>query len=57
MLFFKLVFVLITQIHHRLHVHFIEGGEDGIRRLRLKQALGDTRTQAAHRHALRRTLT
>src|SRR5207249_4109474 len=36
----------------RLHVDFVERGEDGGGRLRLHQALGDARPQAAHRHAL-----
>ncbi|MNM68848.1 hypothetical protein D3C81_804160 [compost metagenome] len=55
-LFLELVLVLVAQVDDRLHVHFIERGQDGVRRLRLQQALGDTRAQAAHRHALFRTV-
>ena len=48
----ELLAVLLAQRHDRTHVHFVEGGQDGIGRLRLQQTLGDARAQARHRHAL-----
>ena len=57
MLFLEFFFVFVTQIHHRLHVHFIEGSQDGVFLLRSQQTLGYTGTQAAHRHALFRAIT
>ena len=53
-LLLEALLVLLAQLHHRLHVHFVERGEDGGGRLRLHQALGDARAQARHRHALLR---
>jgi hypothetical protein len=37
---------------HRLHVDLVEGREDRVGRLRLKQPLGHARAQPRHRHAL-----
>ena len=51
-LLLELVLVLLAHLHHRRHVDFVEGGQDGVGRLRLQQALGDARAQARHRHAL-----
>src|SRR5690606_17543231 len=51
-LFFELVFVGAAQIHHSLHVDFVEGCQDGVFLLRLQQALSNTCTQTAHRHTL-----
>jgi hypothetical protein len=39
-LLFEAVLVILAQRHHRRHVHFVEGGEDRRRGLRLHQALG-----------------
>jgi hypothetical protein len=55
-LLLELVDVLLAHLHHRTHVHFVEGGQDGIGRLRLHQALGDAGAEARHRHALLGTL-
>ena len=57
MFLFKALAVLLAQVHDRLHVHFIEGGQDGSRRLRLHQTLGHAGTQARHRHTLLGTTT
>ncbi len=54
MLFLELVLVLRAQIHHRLHVDFIESREDRGSGLGLQQTLGHTGAQARHRHALLR---
>src|SRR5450830_777928 len=51
-LFLELVLVLVAQVDDRLHVDFVERGQNRVGRLRLHQALGDTGAQAAHRHAL-----
>src|SRR5690606_30994536 len=51
-LFLELILVLLAQIQHRLHVHFVERGQHGVFGLRLQQTLGDTSAQAAHGHAL-----
>ena len=55
-LLLELVLVLVAQVHHRLHVDLVEGGQDRVGRLRLQQALGDARAQAGHRHALLRSV-
>ena len=55
-LLLELVLVLVAQVHHRLHVHFVERRQDRVGRLRLQQALGDAGAQTAHRHALFRTV-
>ena len=52
MLLLELVLVAVAQIDHRLHVDFVERGQDRRRRLRLHQPLGDARAQPRHRHAL-----
>ncbi len=52
MLLLELVLVAVAQIDDRLHVDFVERGQDGRRRLRLHQPFGDARAQARHRHAL-----
>ena len=41
-----------AQVHHRLHVDFVKGGQNGRRVLGLEQAFGDARAQAGHGHAL-----
>ena len=51
MTFFKGIAVLLTQIHNRLHVHFVKGREHGGRVFRFQQTLCDTFTQTGHRHA------
>ncbi len=55
MFLLELVLVLVAQVDHRLHVDFVERGQDGVGGLRLQQALGDAGAQAAHRHPLFRT--
>ena len=52
MLLLEQVLVLRTQVHDRLHVDLVEGGQHGHGGLRLDQALGDLGPQAGHRHAL-----
>ena len=52
MFLFELVLELLAHLHHRGHVDLVEGGQDGIGRLRHHQALGDAGAQARHRHAL-----
>ena len=52
MFFFKLVLKLFTHLQDRGHVDFVEGGQDGIARLRLQKTLCHAGTQAAHGHAL-----
>ena len=44
MLFFEFFLESLAHFHHGSHVHFVEGGQDGIGRLRLKQTLRDTST-------------
>jgi len=46
-----------AQIHHRLHVHFVERGEDGRILLRLQQTLRDALAYARHGYALFGTVT
>ncbi len=46
------VLVTVAQIDHRLHVDFVERGQDRCRRLRGHQSLRDTLAQAGHRHPL-----
>ena len=48
------ILVLLAQIHDRLHVHLIEGGEHGCIVLRINETLGNGRTQACHGDALLR---
>ena len=50
---FTLEISLVTrpQIHHRLHVYFVERGENRRRVLRRHQALGNACPQTRHRHA------
>ena len=52
----ELLAVLLAHRHHGRHVHLVEGGEDGILVLRLKQALGNAGAQSGHRHTLLGTL-
>ena len=47
----ELVAVAAPHGHHRLHVHFVEGGEHGGGLLRFDQALGDAGPQAGHGNA------
>ena len=54
MLLLELVLVLVAQIDDALHVHFVERRQDRVVLLRLQQALGHARAQAAHGHALLR---
>ena len=56
MRFLELVTVLLAQRHDRGHVHFVEGGQDGVGRLRLHQSLGHPGAQAGHRNPLLRTV-
>ena len=51
-LLLELLLEALAHFHHRRHVHFVEGGQDRVGRLRLHQAFGHARAQAAHRHAL-----
>jgi len=51
-LLLEAVLVAVAQLHHRRHVEFVEGGEDGRCLLRLNQAFGDAGAQAGHRYAL-----
>ncbi len=46
------VLVPVAQVHHRLHVHFVERRQDRRGRLRLDETLGDALPQARHRDAL-----
>jgi hypothetical protein len=55
-LLLEALLVAVAQIDYRLHVDFVEGGEDRRLVLRLHQALRDARPQPGHRHALLRTL-
>ena len=48
----ELLLILGAQVHDRLHVHLVEGGEDGGGLLRLDQPLGNPGAQSGHRHAL-----
>ena len=48
--------VFVVQLDHRLHVDFVEGGQDRGVLLRLQQPLGDARADARHRHALLGTI-
>ena len=47
--FFKRFTVLLTQIHNRLHVDFVERGQHGGGVFRFQQTLCHTLTQASHR--------
>ncbi|CCJ91663.1 hypothetical protein BN132_3591 [Cronobacter turicensis 564] len=49
--FFEGVAVLLTQIHDRLHVHFVERGQHRGGVFRFQQTLGHAFAQAGHRHA------
>ncbi|CFZ45443.1 Uncharacterised protein [Salmonella enterica subsp. enterica serovar Typhi] len=51
MTFFKHFAILLTQIHNRLHVDFIEGRQHGGGIFRFQQTLGHALTQAGHWHA------
>jgi hypothetical protein len=51
-LLLEALLVLLAHLHDRGHVDLVEGGQDGVGRLRLHQALGDAGPQARHRHAL-----
>src|SRR5690606_32271511 len=51
-LLLKELLVLVAQVHHRLHVHLVEGGEHGGSVLRILEAAGDGLAQARHLHAL-----
>ena len=51
-LLLEALLVPVAQVDHRLHVDFVERGEDRGGRLRLHEALGDALAQARHRHAL-----
>src|SRR5690606_4680792 len=55
--FLTLIFVLGTQIHHRLHVHFVVRCEQGRALLSFRQTLGNGGTQTGHRYAFFNTLT
>ena len=55
-LLLEALLVSVAQLDHRLHVDFVERGQDGRGRLRLNEALGDALAQARHRHALLRPL-
>ena len=47
-LFLKQVLVGIAQVHHRLHVHLVEGGQHGGGVLGVLQPLGDGLAQTGH---------
>ena len=51
-LLLEALLVAVAQIDHRLHVDFVERGQDRGGRLRLHEALGDALAQPRHRHAL-----
>ena len=51
-LFFEALLVAAAQLYHRTHIHFVEGRENGGRRLRLHQPLGNALPKARHRNAL-----
>ncbi len=42
----------LAHLHDRSHVDFVEGGQDGVGRLRLQQTLGHAGAQTGHGHAL-----
>jgi hypothetical protein len=46
------VLVIGAQVHRRLEVDFVEGGQNGGVLLCLEQALGDARAQPGHGYAL-----
>ena len=46
------VLVLVAQVHDRLHVHLVVGGQHRGGVLRILEALGDRLAQARHLHAL-----
>ena len=46
--------ILLAHVHHRLHVHFIERGQNGVGGLGLQQAFGHALAQPRHRHTLLR---
>jgi hypothetical protein len=50
--FFSNRSLYFAQVHHRLHVHLVEGGEHGGRVLRVLQAARDGLAQAGHLHPL-----
>ena len=52
MLFLKTLLEALAHFHDRGHVDLVEGGEDGVARLRLQQALGHAGAQPGHGHAL-----
>src|SRR5690606_20447132 len=54
--FLELVFVFSAQIHHRLHVHFVESGEHGSGIGSLEQTLGNTLAQTSHGYAFFNTI-
>jgi hypothetical protein len=54
-LFLEALLVAVAQVDDRLHVHFVERGQDRGRRLRLHEPLGDPCAQPGHRNALLRT--
>ncbi len=54
--FFERFAVLLTQIHNRLHVDFVERGQHGGRVFRFQQTLGNAFTQTGHRYAFFRAV-
>ena len=57
MRFFEAVFVLLTQIHDRLHVDFVVRGQHGRILLRFYQTLSDGGAQTSHRNAFFNAIT
>ena len=52
MLLLEQVLVLVAQVHHRLHVHLVEGGQHGGGVLRILEAARNGLAQAGDLHAL-----
>ena len=52
MFLFETLLHAFAHLHDRCHVDLVEGGQDGVGRLRLQQTLGHTGTQTGHGHAL-----
>ena len=57
MLLFKSILIVIAQLNHWQHIHFIKGSKNCGILLRLQQAFGDTLTDTSHWHALFHTPT
>ena len=48
---FERVLMLVSDLHHRAHIDFVESREDGGRVLGVNEAFGDTRAKAGHRNS------